>query len=148
VGDRVPPEVQERVAKALVSGAVSEIEMRAADRVFSMVFAPVREGGYVNVYGRDITVRKRAEEALRQAVYRGERDHHRRIVQERKRLTTSEAVIAISGGVPKHPAINETEALKELRRERRSPRPDGHACSRCSGVNFGLAIFYPHRKRK
>jgi len=53
------------VAQAVNSGKVSEVELAVGDRIFSLVFAPIVEAGYVNVYGRDVTERRRAEEALK-----------------------------------------------------------------------------------
>lgn len=64
VGDKVPGEIQEQVRRALETGAVTEYDVTAGDRVYSMAFAPIRAAGYVNIYGRDITERKRAEDAL------------------------------------------------------------------------------------
>ncbi len=40
--------------------------------IFSLLIAPMAEAGYLNVYGRDISERKRAEEALRQAKFQAE----------------------------------------------------------------------------
>lgn len=40
--------------------------MTCGDRVISFFLTPITEGGYVNLYGRDVTERKRAEQALRQ----------------------------------------------------------------------------------
>jgi PAS domain S-box-containing protein len=78
VGDKVPKAVQEQVTSTLIPGRVSEFELIAGARVFSMVLAAVPEWGYVNVYGRDVTERKLAEEALRKA-----RDELETRVQER-----------------------------------------------------------------
>ncbi len=51
----------------LCSGSNEEIEVEVGNRMFSLTFAPVVDAGYVNVYGLDITKRKRAEEALRES---------------------------------------------------------------------------------
>ena len=40
-------------------------EIQCGDRIFSLTFAPVVEADYVNLYGLDITDRKRVEEMLR-----------------------------------------------------------------------------------
>ena len=42
-------------------------DVETEGRVFSFVVTPIAAGGYVNLYGHDITDRKRAEETLRQA---------------------------------------------------------------------------------
>ena len=41
------------------------MDVETAGRVCSYLFAPIADTDYVNVYGRDITDRKRAEEELR-----------------------------------------------------------------------------------
>lgn len=53
------------IAEALYSNINKEIEVESQDRIFSLIFTPVAEADYVNVYGRDVTQRKQAEEALR-----------------------------------------------------------------------------------
>jgi PAS domain S-box-containing protein len=45
----------------------TDIETRHGDRVFSWTMTPVIDKDYLNVYGIDITERKRGEEALRQS---------------------------------------------------------------------------------
>jgi PAS domain S-box-containing protein len=52
------------VRETLDNGRPAQIDIESGGRVFSFVFAPVASGGYVNLYGRDITDRKRAEESL------------------------------------------------------------------------------------
>jgi len=44
-----------------------EEEEEVNDKIFSFVVSPVIDEGYVNIYGRDITERKKAEENLRQS---------------------------------------------------------------------------------
>jgi PAS domain S-box-containing protein len=53
---------------AEVSGIaeVQETEFEIGDRVFAFSIAPVAGEAYVNIYGRDITERKRAEQGLRE----------------------------------------------------------------------------------
>ncbi|MHB8898460.1 MAG: PAS domain S-box protein [Thermoguttaceae bacterium] len=68
---RLAPETFVRVAqKALANGRVAEVEVEAEGRIFSLFFSPIRDGGYVNIYGRDVTDRKRAEEELRESEHR------------------------------------------------------------------------------
>ena len=54
------------VRETLDSGQPNEIDLESGGRVFSFLFAPLADSGYVNLYGRDITDGKRAEEALRE----------------------------------------------------------------------------------
>jgi len=50
--------------RVLASGKQEELEEQFDDRVLNLAFAPVAEGGCVNIYGRDVTARKRAEAEL------------------------------------------------------------------------------------
>ncbi len=52
------------VRETLDRGQPKEIDLESGDRVFSFLFVPLADSGYVNLYGRDITDRKRAEEVL------------------------------------------------------------------------------------
>jgi PAS domain S-box-containing protein len=54
------------VKKALAGGQEEEEDIEIGSRVYSVLAVPFSEEHYANVYGRDITERKRAEEALRQ----------------------------------------------------------------------------------
>ena len=49
------------------SNQSKECEVVCENRTISILSIPVRESGYVYVYGRDITQRKKAEEALKEA---------------------------------------------------------------------------------
>lgn len=62
VGQAVPEHWRQRVSQALESGAEKQVETEHEDRIFSFAIAPVEEAGYANLYGRDITARKKAEE--------------------------------------------------------------------------------------
>jgi PAS domain S-box-containing protein len=50
----------------LTSGTSEQVEVEVDDCIVSLTFAPVAGADYVNVYGLDITERRRAEERLRQ----------------------------------------------------------------------------------
>ena len=67
VGDNVPPHVKKELARAVSRGKIQESEHEAEGRIYSVLFAPVRETGHVNLYGRDVTERKGIEAALVQA---------------------------------------------------------------------------------
>ncbi len=66
---KVLPEWLPILARTLTSGRQEELEEQLGHRTLSFVFAPVVEGGYVNIYGRDITERKQAEEQIKQQQY-------------------------------------------------------------------------------
>jgi PAS domain S-box-containing protein len=54
-----------RVEAVLASGSTSELEVATDDGIFSLLMAPVAELDYVNVYARDITTERVAEEELK-----------------------------------------------------------------------------------
>ncbi len=70
VGAPLPAELGESVRAARADGAARELEIRCAGRDLSFTLIPVTGRSYVNLYGRDITLRKEAEEALRQSTRR------------------------------------------------------------------------------
>jgi PAS domain S-box-containing protein len=58
------PKWKEAFDKVLDTGKSDSVEISYHDRIFSLAFVPINERGYVNVYGLDITDRKKAEEKL------------------------------------------------------------------------------------
>ncbi len=64
-GARVPPAIAQAVAEAMASAAARELLIEADGRGLSFLVAPIPANGYANLYGRDITEHKRAEELLR-----------------------------------------------------------------------------------
>ena len=58
---RIPAEYQTIIDKCLQEKARQSIEIEVDQRIINLVFAPVSEMGYVNIYGRDITDQKLAE---------------------------------------------------------------------------------------
>ena len=63
VGSFLPTSKKAVVDAVLATGEPREIEEEVNGRVLALTFAPVKDMGYVNIYGLDITERKRAEEA-------------------------------------------------------------------------------------
>ncbi len=55
------------VAEAIETGKSREIEVSCMGRTVSLIFTPGQDMGYVNVYGRDITARKKVEQELQHA---------------------------------------------------------------------------------
>jgi len=52
------------VARCAERDEPAEVEHRVGESILALTLRPVRDSGYVNVYGRDITGQKRAEERL------------------------------------------------------------------------------------
>ncbi len=66
-GERVSGKWHELILEALASGRPQEAEAEFDGTIYSLTCAPVKDADFANVYGLDITKRKRAEEALRTA---------------------------------------------------------------------------------
>ncbi len=64
VGGPAPGDWRETIAEVLRLGVGKGMETSYGDVVFYLNLAPVVEAGYVNIYGLDITARKRAEEEI------------------------------------------------------------------------------------
>ena len=53
-----------QISECMKTGKVTTVEEEIGDRVYSLTLAPIPDAGYLNIYGVDITERKRAEEAI------------------------------------------------------------------------------------
>lgn len=67
IGGPAPDKWRSLVNEALNSCARKEFDEIYAQSTYSFLAVPIPAFGYVNIYGRDITESKRAEEALRQS---------------------------------------------------------------------------------
>ncbi|MFC1925061.1 chemotaxis protein CheB [Chloroflexota bacterium] len=61
IGHHLPENYKIAVTMALDTGVNRMIEVESNERIFSLDFVPVVDRGYVNIYGSDITERKRME---------------------------------------------------------------------------------------
>lgn len=82
-GHRLPRDLRIRLHEAFRAGSKQTFEIVFDDRLLLATIAPIVEGGYINVYGTEITDRKEAEERLR-------------ISQNRLRLVTDSLPALIS----------------------------------------------------
>ncbi|MHB9050219.1 MAG: GAF domain-containing protein [Pirellulales bacterium] len=64
IGQRVCESFARLVREALDSGQVTPMDVESGGRVFSLLFAPIPDSGYVNLYGRDVTDRKLREDRI------------------------------------------------------------------------------------
>lgn len=62
--DRIPDYLYDKVREANESGQKKTFEISTDDKTYSVVFTPAKNADYVNLYGQDISARKRAEEEL------------------------------------------------------------------------------------
>jgi len=65
VGNYLPTSLCKRVADTVAGKTKITVDISCGELVFLVMFSSTREGGYVNIYGRDITERKRLEEILK-----------------------------------------------------------------------------------
>jgi len=72
VGQPVPPFWRTLAAETLGSNSRKTVDVEFGHRTYAFVVAPIQGGGYANLYGRDITDRKLAMDALQQS----ERRYH------------------------------------------------------------------------
>ena len=64
VGQAAPPMLREAVFQSIDNGSTQVLDLEHSERVYSFFVTPIVAAGYANLYGRDITERKRAQEAL------------------------------------------------------------------------------------
>ncbi len=83
IGQKAPAFWLKKVDEALTIRSQQDVDVTISDRIFSFIITPVFSEGYVNLYGRDITERKRAEENLRES-------------EERFRSTFEQAAVGIA----------------------------------------------------
>ncbi len=68
VGNRAPDPWPETIREALARSSKKTLDLECGDRIYSIFVAPVPNADYVNLYARDITDRKRAEDTLKQTL--------------------------------------------------------------------------------
>jgi len=78
-GAILPARYRQLAAKTLETGESRVIEADGTQRIFMLNFVPIMESGYVNIYGSDITERKKVEKQLQELVTS--------VQQERDRLS-------------------------------------------------------------
>jgi len=87
VGELAPHLWRLRISRALEAESIERLELSRGGRTVSLELAPVPLAGYVNCYGRDITDRRRAEEAAQEA-------QARLLSEQRARRQRAEAELA------------------------------------------------------
>ncbi|MHA1823444.1 MAG: PAS domain S-box protein [Promethearchaeota archaeon] len=60
-GDTLPELVSDVVAEAIDEDVVKVLELKLNTRIYSLDITPIKEEGYTNIYGKDITERKKIE---------------------------------------------------------------------------------------
>jgi two-component sensor histidine kinase len=65
VGAPLAPPAQAVLGESLLANDATEVEVECGDSTYALVCVPFPADGYVNVYGADVTARKRVEAELR-----------------------------------------------------------------------------------
>ncbi len=68
LGKSLPKPYPKTVLDVLKFGLTKKVEIECNDRILDLVFVPVKESDYVNIYGFDITERKQSEKELQMSV--------------------------------------------------------------------------------
>ena len=67
IGESVPEQVKAAVTKALASARIIELELEVGEKEYLIQVAPIAAMEYANIYGTNITERKKTEERLRKS---------------------------------------------------------------------------------
>jgi PAS domain S-box-containing protein len=68
INDKIPPILREDVEKVLSNKILNTVERTVNGKVYSFVITPVEGVSYINIYGTDITERRKAENRLEQLI--------------------------------------------------------------------------------
>jgi len=66
-GEPAPEFWRDEVKTVLETKKIKTVEINCSGRTYSFIIVPITEEAYVNLYGRDITILKKAENALRES---------------------------------------------------------------------------------
>jgi HD-GYP domain-containing protein (c-di-GMP phosphodiesterase class II) len=64
IGQALPDVWRREIAAVFQSDTYKEVEVPCGEKVFSLILTPIVSAGYVNLYGRDVTIRKQAQAEL------------------------------------------------------------------------------------
>jgi PAS domain S-box-containing protein len=94
VNQKAPQQWQQLAEKSLRSGRTLVEKVKCSSKIFSFAITPVPRGGYVNLYGRDITVQEQIKEVLRQSRDELEVKVRQRTAELNKTVSALQAEIA------------------------------------------------------
>ena len=87
VGTSIPAHFRDLLTNSVAENRGVKVEATCNNRVYSVLFAPIPGTDYANLYGRDVTERVHAEEAVR----RLNTELEQRVVERTKQLEESNA---------------------------------------------------------
>ena len=109
---KVPENLMTLVRNSVDSGQVKEIEITCGERIFSLAFTPVVNEEYINIYGHDITERKRAEEE-RNKLFSQETDLRKALEEEIEKRTEFTRALVHELKTPLTPILASSDILVE-----------------------------------
>jgi len=66
-GDKIPRLLEDEVSTALDMNTVNKVEIELNNHTYSLNITPIMRAGYANIYGMDITERKKAEQEIKES---------------------------------------------------------------------------------
>ncbi len=93
-GSNVPNSFYKIVKETFSTGKRKEIDIEIDRTIFSCILVPIKDNNYLNFYARDITARKKAEEALQKS-----KEMYKNVVQTQSELicrSTPDSVITFA----------------------------------------------------
>ena len=142
VGGATPEPLHRIVRQVLDSGLGKETELECGDRMFSLVLSPIADRGYVTLYGRDVTDRKRLEEEVlrsRDELEVRVMQRTREIVESTYRLRESQRVIQqIADTTPDIVYIFDFARRHIIYANRRAAEFMGHTIEQLSKPGFSV----------
>ncbi|RPJ07251.1 MAG: response regulator [Spirochaetaceae bacterium] len=105
-GNQVPPAMGEAVYEALQGESPQNKDFECGGRTFSFFIAPISGRDYANLYGFDITERKRSEEEIKNRIIELERFHRLAVGRETKMIELKQKINELSarlGLAPPYP---------------------------------------------
>lgn len=157
LGHQVPLEWQQVITQVTGDRIVAEKQTTCGDRIYTMVITPVPEGGYVNVYGHDVTEREQIREefahlashdSLTGLINRREFELVLdRTIEEAKRDGSEHAFMYID--LDQFKVVNDTcghiagdEMLRQLAAVLKDNVRDSDRLGRLGGDEFGLLLQF------
>jgi light-regulated signal transduction histidine kinase (bacteriophytochrome) len=118
--DQAPPDWENYIEEAYTAGKYREVDVKCGPRVFSCIFTPLIEDGYINMYATDVTERERTRAALQ--TYTEELEKTHRELQEFISIASHDLqeplrkIITLSGMIQNEDGVTQNPTVKDYLR--------------------------------